>query len=204
MGQDGRCSRTRRRSSRSRKDTYQGRVLRLEKRRDPVSRRFYGPYFSLELPVEIMDLEKIFGTPSLDRAIAVLIRLHRAKRISRTGWAAKKHWERITALECKEDVLPGRRFHHLTPSCRQDMPYVGNGPENLLLIDNGRHEAFHECFGGRTLEEVIILLLRLRGAIYRALCCELRRCYIQAIKAKPLDRQEASLVRFYESLPRAA
>ena len=51
----------------------------------------------------------------------------------------------------------GRNYHHLIPKCRG-----GNvNRKNLLLIHEGRHRAWHECFGTLSLSEVIDLLIRL-------------------------------------------
>lgn len=128
----------------------------------------------------------IFGTRSLGKTIALLIRLQRAKRVSGTG-TAKKHWPRVASLESWQDVLPGRRYHHLTGSRRQGMPYEGSGPENLLLLKKSRHAAFHRQFGSRTLEEVIILLLRLHR-FGCSLCNFLRSCYSRLCNTQRLRR----------------
>lgn len=169
---------------------------RLEQR-DIRTRKFHGPDFSLHTAAHL-DFPAIFGTSSLESTIAVLIRLCRMKRIAKTG-TAKKLWPIVATLDRTQDILPNRRFHHLTPLARDDMPYAGDSPQNLLLIKKSRHAALHLCFGGRTLEEIIILLLRLRGAIYRKLCQELREWYLHAMRAAS---PEAPLLHFQASLPR--
>jgi hypothetical protein len=134
-----------------------------------------GPNFSRFAVHEAIDFPGIFGTNSLDETIAVLIRLHRAKRIH-GGGTAKVHWPRVAGLAECEDVLPGRRYHHLTSFSRHGMPYRGNDPANLLLMRRRRHAKYHQYFGNRTLEEVIILLLCLHR-VGRTLCNFLRDCY---------------------------
>ena len=81
------------------------------------------------------------------------------------------------------------------------MPYGGDGPENLLLIKKTRHVALHFFLRGRTLEEIIILLLWIRGAMYRD-CRRLRCRYFEATCATVQEKRKVFLGYFYESLPR--
>lgn len=52
----------------------------------------------------------------------------------------------------------GRNRHHLKPRCRKGK----TRKENLLLIKEDRHHSWHTLFGGKTLTEVIDLLIRLK------------------------------------------
>jgi len=51
-----------------------------------------------------------------------------------------------------------RGRHHLTPKTREG----GDEVSNLLLLKTERHEHWHKIFGNRTLEEVILVLIRLK------------------------------------------
>jgi len=64
--------------------------------------------------------------------------------------------------------------HHLTPVSR----YGGNETENLLLLNVVRHRAYHNAFRRkngteRTLEEVILLLVRVHRMKGRCLSAKL-------------------------------
>jgi len=174
-------------------------------RRVLLGRRQIVPHFSTKVDVNAAELERIFGTPSIDRAIAILIRLHRMKRVSRTGRAAKEHWAEVVDLIAKGDrwteVIPGRRFHHLTSNCRWGMPYRGDGPGNLLLLKKQRHLDLHSRFGDRTLEEIILCLMWICGSMYRE-CRLLRRRYFEATCARRPEERKVFLTYFYQSLPR--
>jgi hypothetical protein len=50
--------------------------------------------------------------------------------------------------------------HHLTPRCRGG----ANTFQNLLALNEKRHEAWHILFGVLTLDEVIAVLQRLKKA----------------------------------------
>jgi len=115
-----------------------------------------------------IDFKEMFGVPTREAAIAVLIRLFRRKRVRGEG-TAKKYWWIIEAglLEDGQDILPGRRYHHLTPRCRPNMPYAGHAPANLLLIKKERHKKLHHWFGHSTLEEILLILLRLGNEVPR-------------------------------------
>lgn len=52
----------------------------------------------------------------------------------------------------------GRNRHHLLPRSRGG----SSSPDNLLLIKIERHNAWHEIFGLRNLDEVISLLQRVK------------------------------------------
>jgi len=60
---------------------------------------------------------------------------------------------------------PGRNFHHLLPRSRGGEKTA----DNLLLIHIDRHRRWHNLFGTRSLEEVILLLVRLHRAKGRCL-----------------------------------
>lgn len=171
-------------------------------------RRDFGkPDFAKFSNAGCIDFRKTFGTPNLVKTIEMLIRLHRATRLrgSRTG---RKLWPLITGnpdlsippLPIDVNIRPGRRFHHLTPSCREGMPYHGNEPSNLLLLKDERHEALHRRFGSRTLEEIIILLFWLCKAgrgLWGLLCHWYQRsCGYQ------IGRRADFLTRFSENLYR--
>jgi hypothetical protein len=60
---------------------------------------------------------------------------------------------------------PGRNFHHLLPRSRGGEKTT----DNLLLIHIDRHRRWHSLFGTRSLEEVILLLVRVHRAKGRCL-----------------------------------
>lgn len=60
---------------------------------------------------------------------------------------------------------PGRNFHHLLPRSRGGEKTT----DNLLLIHIDRHRRWHNLFGTRSLEEVILLLVRVHRAKGRCL-----------------------------------
>lgn len=60
----------------------------------------------------------------------------------------------------KHKHLKGRNRHHILNRCRGG----GDEPQNLLLINIERHEAWYKLFRNLTLEEAIKLLLRVRKA----------------------------------------
>lgn len=60
---------------------------------------------------------------------------------------------------------PGRNFHHLLPRSRGGEQTA----DNLLLIHIDRHRRWHNLFGTRSLEEVILLLVRVHRAKGRCL-----------------------------------
>ena len=96
-------------------------------------------------------LEKVFGTPSLDRSLSVCLRLRRMKR---------RECE-VEGERCfPKKRLSGRNYHHLTPRFRRKAPFYGDSWRNLLLIRTERHTAWHKIFGLLTLEEVIAVLIR--------------------------------------------
>lgn len=49
--------------------------------------------------------------------------------------------------------------HHLTPRSRGG----NSNPSNICFLDIERHNALHFLFGNRTLDEIIILLQKLRS-----------------------------------------
>ena len=51
--------------------------------------------------------------------------------------------------------------HHLIPKSRGG----GNTPENILLLEKGRHECWHCLFGNMTLGEVILSLAGLKETL---------------------------------------
>jgi hypothetical protein len=168
------------------------------------------PRDALQIPRRLLfeieariDFEKTFGVPSLPEAVRVLVRLYRAKRINGAG-TAKKHWCKVAALKRYQDILPGRRYHHLTSSGREGVPYHGDEPSNLLLIKKDRHWVLHECFGDQTLEEIIIfllqILLRLYEAIDRDLYRNLRHWYERARGKVRSRRYKRCLGRFRDCL----
>lgn len=163
-------------------------------RRKVYSKRsFPKPDFSGFDYGQSIDFGEIFGVSSLGMTISVLIRLQRAKRISGAG-TAKKYWRSVARLRPEDDIFPGRRYHHLTPHDRREMPYEGNDASNLLLIRKGRHKAWHRQFGSRTLEEILVLLLRLHR-IGRNLCRFLCQCYVQACQLqRSQQRHQQSIV----------
>lgn len=144
-----------------------------------------------------IDFEKIFGTPTLAKTITMLIRLQRIKRVRGAG-TAKELWPVVMGLPSHVDIRPGRRFHHLTPTCREGMPYHGNDVSNLLLYKKDREEALHRRFGSRTLEEIIILLLWLHKT-GRCLCGLLCHWYERSC-GKQIGRRANFLARFRENL----
>jgi len=64
----------------------------------------------------------------------------------------------------KRPKRKGRNYHHLRPRSRGGDFSV----KNLLLMDIERHKYWHIIFGNRTLEEVIILLKRIKRAKERS------------------------------------
>jgi len=74
---------------------------------------------------------------------------------------------------------PGRHFHHLLPRSRGGEKTT----DNLLLIHIDRHQKWHSLFGNRSLEEVILLLVRVHRAKGRCLYakmdlpCRLAPCF---------------------------
>jgi hypothetical protein len=74
---------------------------------------------------------------------------------------------------------PRRNKHHLLPRSRGG----DNSPDNLLLLKVNRHFYWHRLFGARSLEEVILLLVRVHWAKGRCLyakiglSCRLAPCF---------------------------
>lgn len=174
-----------------------------KQKRIPCREKFRGPDFSRFSNASSIDFQGIFGTPSLRATLVLLVRLQRAKRIHGTG-TAKLYWPAVASLRPQEDVLPNRRYHHLTSPCRKGMPYAGDDAANLLLIKKRRHSALHRCFGSRTLEEIILVLLWL-DKVGRSLCGFLIDCYqrcCKLAKSQQRRRREAFLLQFYHRLSR--
>lgn len=53
-----------------------------------------------------------------------------------------------------------RTKHHLLPRSRGGT----SSPENILVLWNNRHEAYHEFFGNATISEAIAILYRIKRA----------------------------------------
>ena len=68
----------------------------------------------------------------------------------------------------------GRTRHHLIPKIRGGK----NGDDNLLLLYAEKHEHWHKIFGNRTLEEIILVLMRIQRMKSRK---EERKMIIQCI-----------------------
>jgi hypothetical protein len=74
---------------------------------------------------------------------------------------------------------PRRNKHHLLPRSRGG----DNSPDNVLLLKVNRHFYWHRLFGARSLEEVILLLVRVHRAKGRCLyakmglSCRLAPCF---------------------------
>ena len=70
-----------------------------------------------------------------------------------------------------------RARHHLTPRSRGG----DNSPQNLLLLSLDKHFYWHKLFSNLSLEEVIVLLLRVHSIKHRCAYKELgtpNRCYL--------------------------
>lgn len=59
--------------------------------------------------------------------------------------------------ECR--TYPGRNVHHLTPRTEGGL----KTPDNTLLLLVESHDAWHQLFGTRSIEEAIALLNRVCG-----------------------------------------
>ena len=105
--------------------------------------------------VETDALASIFGSPSPEYALHVLVRVKGAKRR-----IPEVVLEQPAHTPCRPRRFPQRNFHHLTPQCRKDEPYYGDEWRNLLLMKVSRHNALHNECGVRTLEEIIRILLQ--------------------------------------------
>jgi hypothetical protein len=69
---------------------------------------------------------------------------------------------------------PMRNKHHLSPKSRNGT----NDKTNILLLRVDRHEAMHTLFGNRTLEEIIVLLIKIHRRKRR--CTKrLGRCLVE-------------------------
>jgi hypothetical protein len=64
---------------------------------------------------------------------------------------------------------PRRNKHHLLPRSRGG----DSSPDNLLLLKVNRHFYWHRLFGARSIEEVILLLMRVHQAKGRCLYAKL-------------------------------
>jgi hypothetical protein len=71
----------------------------------------------------------------------------------------------VRLLKFESKQYRGRQKHHLTPRSKNG----DDEPENILLLNMLRHQAWHILFGHKSLEEVIQLLLRLHSAKNRCL-----------------------------------
>lgn len=72
---------------------------------------------------------------------------------------------------CQCRKYPRRNRHHLFPRNRGGE----DTPDNLLLLKTHRHYYWHKLFGRRSLEEVILLLVRIHRAKGRCLYAKLGR-----------------------------
>jgi hypothetical protein len=66
----------------------------------------------------------------------------------------------VKKLPFESGTHRGRQKHHLTPRSKEG----DDEPENIMLLNMFRHQAWHILFGHKSLEEVIKLLLRLHSA----------------------------------------
>jgi len=62
-----------------------------------------------------------------------------------------RHHQRIPKREARKMTT-----HHLTPRCRGG----NDSPSNISRLDEKKHQAWHILFGIKTLEEVILFLIR--------------------------------------------
>jgi hypothetical protein len=72
---------------------------------------------------------------------------------------------------CQCRKYPRRNRHHLFPKNRGG----DDTPDNLLLLKTYRHYFWHKLFGRRSLEEVILLLVRIHRAKGRCLYAKMGR-----------------------------
>ena len=83
--------------------------------------------------------------------------------------------------------FPMRNRHHILPKSRNG----GREPENMLLLRVQRHEAFHYLFGDKTLEEAIVLLLRVHRAKGRCTKKLLGKCVIEEMLCKSTESKQS-------------
>jgi hypothetical protein len=119
-----------------------------------------GRHASRSLPKK--GLAQVFDSGSVERALAICLRLQRMKR--RTHGDGR--------IPFRPRRCSGRNYHHLTPQSRRNQPYHGTESRNMVLIHIPRHEAWHALFKLQTLEETIALLM--------ACITESRECYFAA------------------------
>jgi hypothetical protein len=93
---------------------------------------------------------------------------------------------------CQCAKYPGRNRHHLFPKNRGG----DDTADNLLLLKINRHYFWHKLFGKRSLEEVILLLVRIHRAKGRCLyaklgrACRLAPCFdVQVLHQREVGRQ---------------
>lgn len=96
---------------------------------------------------------------------------------------------------CQCRTYPRRNRHHLFPKNRGGE----DTPDNLLLLKTQRHYFWHKLFGKRSLEEVILLLVRIHRAKGRCLyaklgrACRLAPCFdIQLSHQREVARQNGA------------
>jgi hypothetical protein len=96
---------------------------------------------------------------------------------------------------CQCRKYPRRNRHHLFPKNRGG----DDTPDNLLLLKTHRHYYWHKLFGRRSLEEVILLLVRIHRAKGRCLyakmgrACRLAPCFdIQLAHQREVVRQNGA------------
>lgn len=115
-------------------------------------------------------LKEVFSVHSINLALATLVRLKHSIGRDQSALSYGDHGSALSKMHChvrtinhhliqrKGAQAPLQNVHHLTPRPRRDMPFHGNGRSNLLALKMARHKAWHDEFGIRTLEEIILLM----------------------------------------------